>query len=167
MKKLLLGLDIGGVIHDWMRFNGSELDFGGPLYLKMPPMDDAFESIATLNKESTFAGNIYLVTRYKEGPERTLEWLKAQNFWEKTGIDESHFNGCIERHEKLAICKGVGVTHFVDDRAEVLSHLIGTVPHLFQFNGREEEKEEFKEFLPSFTQVASWKELLPLLLAAK
>lgn len=163
--KPVLGLDVGGVIHDWIRFNGSELDFGGPLYQKMPALEDAFESIAILNTESVFAGNIHLISRSKEGPERTLAWLSAQNFWEKTGIPESHFNDCAEREDKRMICARNNVTHFVDDRAEVLGHLVGTVPHLYLFQGRADEKEKFKEFLPSFTEVSSWKELLPLLLA--
>lgn len=46
---------------------------------------------------------------------------------EKTGLFEfipsDHLYFCILRSEKAPICEKLGVTHFVDDRTEVLSHM--------------------------------------------
>ncbi len=44
------------------------------------------------------------------------------------------------------------MTHFVDDRSDVLNHLVGIVEHLYLFGARSRGK------WPAFTRVGSWPE---------
>ena len=40
---------------------------------------------------------------------------------------------CRQRPEKRDICQELNITHFVDDRPDVLASLKGTVPHRYLF----------------------------------
>ncbi len=160
----VLGLDFGGVILDFIRYNDTDLSFKGDNYLNTPEVARAIESVKKLN-EAKFKGNIYIVSRHgPEGPKRILEWIHHKNFFEITGIPEDHFYPCAERHEKEGIVRKLGITHFVDDRAEVLGHMVGVVPHLYLFQNLAENKEEFSHIRDQMTFVESWDELMPLLL---
>lgn len=159
MGNEILGIDVGGVLSNFVQYLGSELDFRGERYLETPEMEGAFDAVAALNA-GRFAGRVYLVSRVKDGPARVLAWLKHHDFFGRTGIPEEHFNHCIERHEKAPICKELGITHFVDDRAEVLSTLTDFVPHLYQFQGLDEDRAKFADLGDRITFVQSWSELL-------
>jgi hypothetical protein len=71
---------------------------------------------------------------------------------------------CRQRHEKAAICRELGLTHFIDDRLEVLSHLLGTVPHLYLFRSRAGDVDRFRRFLPHVRMINQWSELVDALL---
>ena len=51
--------------------------------------------------------------------------------------------------EKADHCLELAVTHFVDDRSDVLNHLVGIVEHLYLFGARSRGK------WPAFTRVGS------------
>lgn len=161
--KPVLGLDIGGVILDFVPHRDTDLAFAGDRYLETPAIEGAFDAIAELNS-GKFAGSVYLVSRHgPDGPARILEWLHKHDFFKKTGLTEKHYFPCLERHEKAAIVQKLGVTHFVDDRAEVLGHMVGTVPHLYLFQSLDESRENFADLLPKMRFVQTWEELLPAL----
>lgn len=157
--KEILGVDVGGVLLDFVPYIGKELDFKEERYLETPEVEGAFGAVASLNA-GRFAGNVYLVSRVKEGPERVLAWLRHRKFFERTGIPESHFNHCFERNEKAPICRRLGITHFVDDRAEVLQTMADFVPNLYQFQGLNEDRAKFTDLGDRITFVKNWKELL-------
>ncbi len=161
-RKEILGIDIGGVVLDFIPQKGRELDFAGERYLETPEIGGAIDAIGELNR-GRFEGEVYVVSRVHEGPERVLSWLRNKDFFKRTGIPESHFNYCAERSEKAPICKAIGITHFIDDRAEVLRHLLGIVPHLYQFQGLDEKKEAFAPQIAGLQFARSWPELLDLL----
>jgi hypothetical protein len=156
----VLGVDVGGVILDFVRHRGTGVSFDGDNYLRTPVIADAIESLAELNA-GRFKDRVYLVSRYpaEKGPERVQEWLRHVDFYGRTGIPESHLYQCAERHEKTPICKDLGVTHFVDDRAEVLAHMIESVPHLYLFQALDEDKEVARQY-PQIRLFETWKELL-------
>lgn len=52
-----------------------------------------------------------------------LAWMATNNFLTQLGIPLSNVHFCNERHEKNEICVRLGVTHHIDDRPEVVSHL--------------------------------------------
>ena len=115
--------------------------------------------------ESVYKGNIFLVSKHDAyGPGRILEWLNKNDFFSKTKIPENHFYPCRERYEKTPIVKKLKVTHFVDDRAEVLSYMVDEVPNLYLFQSLDEDKEQFIHKIPRPHFVQDWKELLPKLL---
>ena len=161
MKKVL-GIDIGGVILDFaLSFKSGGVSDEG--FMATPVVVDSIESIAELNK-GVFKDNIYLVSKYSnDGPEGIRKWLHSQKFYERTGIPESHLYQCRERDGKAPIVKELGVTHFIDDRAEVMSHFADFVPNLYHFQSKLENRDEYSAKIPNLIFVNSWKELMPML----
>jgi hypothetical protein len=97
-----------------------------------PPTEGAFDAIAELVQ--AFEGRVWLVS--KCGPriqQLTRRWLLRHDFHEKTGVRQDRVRFCLKRPEKRDHCEAIGATHFVDDRIDVLQHLVGVVPHLFLF----------------------------------
>ena len=157
MTKLSLGVDIGGVIID--RVNDiTDTSFFGDNYLQTRAVRGAFEALNLLRRK--FSKNIYLVSKCGMViQQKTIDWLEFHNIYLQTGIRHCDVYFCRERQEKTIICKRFGITHFIDDRLEVLSYLT-TVGTRYLFQPRLEEVEEFKHHLPSVKQVNSWQEIL-------
>lgn len=133
-RRPVLGLDIGGVIIDGRR-GKKDISFFGGKYLRVPPIEGAFESIAHL--VDAFGGDVFLVSKADERTERrTREWLKARHFFERTDIDPGRLHFCRDPWDKKYICHDLGVTHFVDDKLEVLAYMEGVVAHRVLFNPR-------------------------------
>jgi len=162
MKKVL-GVDIGGVIFDFAPIFKTNGDVTEEEILHTPVMEGSIESLSVLNK-TLFKDSIYLVSKYGEdGPKSIQKWLEKQNFYERTGIAREHLFQCAERHEKAPIVKDLGITHFVDDRAEVMSHFSDFVPNLYHFQSILEDRNEWAKNIPNMTFVESWSELLRIL----
>ncbi len=161
-KKKIIGIDVGGVILNFIPYLGTDKHFGGGNYLETPEVPDSIEFVKELYE--THDGNVYLVSKHKAGgPNRILEWLHHRDFFNRTGMPESHFYPCKERHEKAPIIKSLGITHFVDDRAEILESIIDIVPNLYWFQALGENKEDYKQVSSNFTFVENWNELMPLI----
>jgi hypothetical protein len=131
-----LGVDFGRVLNDGSAHpTGDDTIFlGGSVEeaMQTPAMEGAFDSLTRFNR--TLEGRVWIVS--KCGPKlqlRTEQWLEFHRFFEITNIDPSHLRFCRERSEKASHCKRLAITHFIDDRADVLGHLIGLVSHLYLF----------------------------------
>lgn len=110
----------------------------------------------------------HLVSKCSEPTQaRTREWLKHHRFFEQTGISTGNLHFCLERQEKAIICKDLKITHFIDDRLEVLSYLIDITPHLYLFSPNSSEMSEYKKHLRKVRQVESWLELDKILAKKK
>lgn len=114
-----LGVDVGGVIigadNDTTMFTKN--------YLDAKPVAGAFEALAILRER--FLGQMYIVS--KAGPEmqeKTQKWFLHHDFYGKVGMSAGDVFFCRERADKAPICKRLSVTHFIDDRADVLSYLV-------------------------------------------
>jgi hypothetical protein len=132
----VLGIDIGRVIIGAATASGtadtSFLSCSDEAALETPASEGAFEAISELTR--AFAGRVWLVS--KCGPriqQLTRRWLRHQSFYERTGVREDRLRFCLKRPEKRDHCAAIGATHFVDDRLDVLKHLVGQVPRLFWF----------------------------------
>ena len=164
LRKDVLGVDIGGVIIDRVS-DRTDTSFFGENFLLTTAVPDAFEAIAML-AERRFPAGVYLVSKCgRKIEEKTLRWLDHHRFYEQTGVAEAHVRFCRERHEKAGICGELGITHFVDDRLEVLSDLT-SVGKRYLFRPSEQELRRFARHLPSVTRVGSWKEIVEDLLPA-
>ena len=100
--------------------------------LAIPPIEGAFEGARILFER--FEGRLWLVS--KCGPRieaRTRLWLDEWRFYEATGMPREHLRFCRKRPEKRDHAVALGLTHFVDDRLDVLRHLEGAVPHRYRF----------------------------------
>lgn len=128
----VLGLDVGGVIVD-RAAHDTDTSFFGNRPMDTPSVPGSFEAIAKL--VDLFEHRVHIVS--KAGPrisELTRQWLHVTGFFEQTGVDESHLHFVLRRPEKAPICERLGVTHFVDDRIDVLTHMT-TVRHRYVFLG--------------------------------
>ena len=76
------------------------------------------------------------------------------------GDRASHVSFCRGRADKAEVCARNGITHFVDDRLDVLGHLRGVVEHRYLLEietpgfGPEQARA-----LASVERVGSWEEL--------
>ena len=132
MKTELLGVDVGGVLVDRIRADGSDTSFFSDRFLETPAVAGALDTLARLGRER-FGPRICIVS--KCGPrveEKTRLWLAHHNLLETLGLDGRALHFCRERRDKGPICKRLRVTHFIDDRMDVLVHLT-SVPHRFLF----------------------------------
>lgn len=159
-----LGIDIGKVIVDGARNDGTDTSFFSDNFLRTTPVPGAFDTIRTL--VSRFGPNhVYLVSKCGlVVQKKSLAWLAFHNFWEQTGINPLAFRFCRRRPEKAAICKGLGITHFIDDRAEILVSMQGIVTHRYIFNPTDRELRQHANRLQGEQVVRSWTELEPLIL---
>jgi hypothetical protein len=156
-----LGIDIGRVIVGAADENGhadtSFLSGSETAALETPPVEGAFETIASLHAQ--LEGRVWLVS--KCGPRiqaLTRRWLAHHGFHEKTGLSPEHLRFCRERREKRDHAARLGLTHFIDDRVDVLSHLVGLVPSLYLFGHQKSAPPEW------VVHVRTWRNVKRLLL---
>lgn len=170
-----LGLDLGNVIMGGVENSpsGERALFFSDKFLEAPQMENAFASIRKLIavKEGRLPGqfdpsDVFIVSRADPASAlRTLRWLEHHNFYEETGfLDENNVFFCLERGDKAPIARRLGLTHFVDDRLEVLGKLKEVVPHRFAFCPSDREVHYHGQVLAEVTRVASWQEVLVHLL---
>lgn len=135
MKENKVGIDIGRVIIGPVVGGKADTSFlGGSLGKAMQtlPSEGAFEGVKSLVE--LFHGNAWLIS--KCGPNvqfKTKEWLKHNNFYTKTKLDRRNVRFCLERPQKANHCKQLRISHFIDDRLDVLENLRGLVPNLYLF----------------------------------
>lgn len=137
-----LGIDIGRVIisppdpaapADTSFLGGTVEDA-----MRTPPTEGAFAAIAEL-VERFGAEHVWLVSKcYPRTQRKTTAWLAHHRFHAVTGLPEEHVRFCLERPQKADHCEELGITHFVDDRLDVLAHLRGRVPSLFLFGPQDD-----------------------------
>lgn len=163
MRVDTLGVDIGGVIIERVN-DDADTSFFSKNYLKTPAMPGVFEVLRRLVSER-FKERVYLVS--KCGPNKqhkSREWLGHQDFFKKTGIYAGHVEFCLKRSDKAAICEKLGITHFIDDKLEVLGSL-GTVPNKILFKPDEPEVKRYQFAYKQVRRVESWPEVEKLLLS--
>ena len=96
--------------------------------------------------------------------QKIISWLRSHNFFERTGITLERVRRTENGRNKLSVCRMYKSTHFIDDRLEVLSHLTGEVRDLYLFRPQAEEVERYQSFLTHVQKIASWGEIVKLLL---
>jgi hypothetical protein len=130
-----LGIDVGRVLISPGDSSKPDTSFiGGSLEdaLTTPPYDDMFDIVPSLVER--FEGRVWIVS--KCGPriqERTLQWFEHHRFFERTGIHRDQVRFCLKRPDKAIHCRELGITHFIDDRADVLEPMAGIVPNRYLF----------------------------------
>lgn len=155
--RAVLGIDIGNVITG----DTDKSVLFTDKYLEVPEIKGAFQSIKILYRY--FSGRVYLVSKCREQVQnKTKHWLSHHGFYKATGVQEDNVFFCHKRHEKAPICERLGVTHFIDDRLEVLGYL-KTVPYKYLFHPNQREVDRNRVHLPLVTRVESWQELLEVI----
>lgn len=160
MTRRILGVDVGGVLIDRAADNSDTSFFSGR-FLETPAVTGAFDVLAQLVRTRFDAA--YVVS--KCGPrvqEKTRLWLAHHRFHEITGIAPGRVHFCRERRDKGPICRRLGVTHFIDDRLDVLEHLT-TAPCRYLFQPREKDAARALREKAPVVIVQSWTELATVL----
>ena len=133
-----LGVDFGGVVHGVTYRPGRPDTFLEGSFeeaMGTPAMPGAMQALGRLVE--VFEGRVWLVS--KCGPRvqaLTENWLGRHDFPALTGIGIDHWVFCRQRTDKALRCGELGITHFVDDRADVLEAMEGGVGHRFMFASR-------------------------------
>jgi hypothetical protein len=163
MSKDILGIDIGGVIITPARAAG-DTSFFSSNYLATPPMDGAFDAIARLGRER-FGARVHLVSKCGPGVEaKTRAWLAHHGLHDIAGVPVERLHFCRARADKAPICARLGVTHFVDDRLEVLGYLT-SVPNRYLFQPDAKEIARHAAHLPQVCIVRAWEEIVAEMIA--
>lgn len=155
-RQARIGIDIGKVIMAPIKGGKADTSFlSGNLEraLETPPSAGAFDAVRQL--VAAFEGQAWLVS--KAGPSvqyKTKQWLKHWDFYGATGLPRAHLRFCLKRPEKAGHCKQLRITHFIDDRLDVLKHLRGSVPHLYLF-GEQPGLDDIPDWV---VHVADWQE---------
>jgi hypothetical protein len=157
MSEKILGVDIGNVIINHRGQQDMSID--RKEYSLIPAESGVFEALNYL-KRTTFP-TIYLVSRCSSWAEESiLEWLRANDFYTKTGIMRNQVYFCRERHQKAEVCLKLGITHFIDDRMEILSYLNGKVRNLYLFKPDLHEFDLFKNGSNKVDMIDGWDSFL-------
>nr|WP_155999045.1 hypothetical protein [Streptomonospora sp. PA3] len=152
-----MGVDIGGVIID-RACDDQDTSFFGETPMRTPAVAGAFEAIAALAADP-FQGRVHVVSKAKpETAYRTRRWLALHSFADRTGLSDGHLHFVPERADKAPVCERLGVTHFVDDRLDVLRHL-SAVPHRYLFTGGGGAADAPAELPPWAQRADTWPEL--------
>lgn len=135
-----LGIDVGRVLISPGDESSPDTSFiGGSLEdaLRTPPYERMFDVLPAIVRR--FAPDVWIVSKCgARVRDRTLAWFERHRFFERTGIDPAHVRFCRERSQKAGICADLGITHFVDDRYDVLEPMRGIVRFRFLFGPQRE-----------------------------
>jgi hypothetical protein len=155
-----IGIDIGGVVI--ARGTGPEDTMFTNRYLESPAVPRVVECVKVL-VDRFKRENVYLISKCGDPVQRkSMEWLHHTGFFRETGHDKENVRFCRQRHEKAGICQKLGITHFVDDRPEVLSYMY-TVPELLHFGKSEDVEADIGRFdyltLRRITSIDNWPDI--------
>lgn len=158
-----LGIDIGRVI---INGSGADTTFFGrsedEALRLTPAVPGAFESIAALVER--FEARVFLVSKCGERIQRrSMAWLDHHEFWTKTGLPRHQVRYCRQRRDKAIHARKLGLTHFVDDRFDVLIHLIDLVEHLYLFGPQKRRDPRSDPRLARMTATKTWPAVLEAL----
>lgn len=156
MRNKVLGVDVGGVIIDRQN-DRADTSFFGPNYLQTSATEGVFETLHQLGK---LGFTVHVVSKCGQNTQRkTLEWLAYHNFYERTGVDPARVHFCRTRPAKAPICTAQAITHFVDDRLDVLEYL-HDVGELFLYQPNAEDASRWRSSGHRSRLVTNWAEVL-------
>lgn len=156
-----IGIDIGGVIIDRNRNDESDTSLFGENYLNAYAVKDAFQAIQRLNCGGIFKDQVYVVSKCGHNIERkSREWLAHNKFHEFTGVPAERVRFCRRRSEKAPIAQELGLTHFVDDKLEVLGYMRDVVPNRILFNPDLSEVKAMSQTAGPAVLAFSWMDVL-------
>ncbi len=131
-----MGVDIGRVLIDGGPNGGADSSFlSGDMEaaLATPACPGAVEGLAALI-ELFGSEHTWLVSKCgARVADRSLRWLSAHGVYARTGLREGQVVFVRERKDKAREAVRLDLTHFVDDRLDVLHHLAGLVPERFVY----------------------------------
>src|SRR5262245_18069265 len=105
-ERAALGIDIGGVILDWVSEDGP--------HALMAAVEGAFGAIARLVGER-FHERVWLIARSDGTFESSfLAWLDESGFFALSGVRRQHVHFCRQRADKAELARQLRISHFID-----------------------------------------------------
>ncbi len=156
----MLGIDVGGVLVDRVA-EGSDTSFFGDRPMDTPAVPGALDAVAALVE--VFEYRVHIVS--KAGPrisELTRRWLGSRGVIGGAGIPLGNVHFVRKRPDKHPICERLGISHFIDDRLDVLAHL-ASVDRRYLFIGGLGGHDAPASVPPWATVVDAWPRLVGLL----
>lgn len=153
----MLGVDVGGVLVPH-QIGRTDTSFFGGRPLETPAVDGAVDGLRQLVE--LFDGRVAIVS--KAGPriaDLTTRWMWTNQVFGKTGLDPSAVHFVRTRPDKGPVCFSLGVTHFVDDRLDVLEAL-ASVANRYLFTGGRVGTASPLKVPKRFVVAESWPELV-------
>lgn len=143
MSHPVLGLDVGGVLVDRVS-DRTDTSFMGNRPMETPAVKGSLTAVQRLVVH--FGQRVHIIS--KAGPQvagLTTRWLTVHGYIEEyfssngvetdgVQIPRTNLHYVRSRREKDPVAHALGITHFVDDRLDVLDNL-SSVPHRFLFTG--------------------------------
>lgn len=126
-----------------------------------PAVKGALKAVELL--VSLFQGRVHLVS--KAGPKisaLTREWLAGNHFVGPRTFSMSNVHFVRKRPDKALVCRQLSVTHFVDDRVDVLEHL-PEVRYRYHFVGGLGRHSAPPTVDCPWIQVSTWEDLVELI----
>ena len=148
LSDIILGIDLGGTIHH--RVEGVVM-----------PMPHAFRVIRDLKR---LVKGIYIISKVTD--EQSLaayNWFRTVNFFEETTLTPNKVLFCYERIDKGPIACKLGVTHFIDDRPDVMLGLQSEVIK-YLMNPSQSDMDKFQEKTKEMNIIRDWLTLENLIL---
>src|SRR5262249_1758008 len=118
--------------------------------LRTAAYEGMFDVVPVLVRK--FERRVWIVS--KCGPrvqQKTRQWFEYHRFFERTGIDPANVRFCLQRPQKAVHCAELGITHFIDDRPDVLEAMRGLVPNLYLFGPQRRQESD-----NLFVHVGTW-----------
>lgn len=157
-----LGLDVGRVLISPADDSRPDTSFiGGSLEdaLRTPPYEGMFDVVPQLVTQ--FAARVWIISKCgARVQQRTRDWFAHHRIFERTGIDPANVRFCLQRPQKATHCAALGITHFIDDRTDVLEPMLGVVPNLYLFGPQRQPLPITAPFIP----VPTWERVAQVLL---
>eukprot|EP01065_Artemidia_motanka_P035357 TRINITY_DN43281_c0_g1_i1.p2 TRINITY_DN43281_c0_g1~~TRINITY_DN43281_c0_g1_i1.p2 ORF type:complete len:349 (+),score=82.30 TRINITY_DN43281_c0_g1_i1:66-1049(+) len=123
-----LGIDVGGVLNQHLNDTGGTVDWHTCTSSAAPGMLQAVRFLVSVFRPE----NVFVVSKLTVGgpqQRRTEHWLtETMDFFNETGMCPAnvHFCNCISGPEgKGVVAQKLGLSHFIDDKHEVLESVIG------------------------------------------
>lgn len=128
-----IGLDVGGVIIDKLRNDGTDTDLRGENFLRTTAVPFVYEAVGQLVARYG-TESVFIISKCGEViQDRTRKWLDANDFYGRTGFSPENLYFCKTRPQKVPIAQTLGITDFVDDRADVLDRMKDVVARRYLF----------------------------------
>ncbi|MGV9001654.1 MAG: hypothetical protein ACOH18_01725 [Candidatus Saccharimonadaceae bacterium] len=155
-----IGLDVGGVIIDAIRNDGTDTDLRGDNFMKTTAVTGVFDAVKRL-VELYGSDNIFIVSKCGEVIEgKTRMWLAGNDFYAYTGFNPDNLYFCRTRAAKAPIVQELRLTDFVDDHADVLEYMLGIVANRYLFGPQDDEAQNTDGLIA----VSTWEKTLDSIL---
>lgn len=152
--KTKIGLDLNGVLA-----NNKTSYIKTRNYSIFSVMEDAVNVVKTIIKRYG-KENVYIISRVQSHQLSFITgiWMETHNFLQKTNMSLDNVKICTRLKNKSRIAEELNITHFIDDRPEVLNYFSKNII-LIAYRPKKSELKKYPDVASRAIIVNSWKEI--------